>query len=212
MPGSGRSKRLVERRQPREPRGRERGAVVTPVPRDDLLLPGPADSIVVVPRQLDLRVVGVRPRVAEEHARSRERRHADELVGKQDAGLVTLAREHVRERQLLDLLVRDARQLLVAVPERRAPQAGHGLDVAAPVVVPDVNPFAAHEHERSRAMQRGEIRVGVQDAREIRRVEIDVAHDPSEHDLKRLCRATRRTRLLHPRHVRSRRTRDRSAC
>ena len=155
---------LVKRRQAREPADAERRAVVTLRARDDLLLLRPPERVVVVPDELDLRVVGVRARVAEEHARRCERRHPDELFGEQNAGLVALAREEMRERQLLDLIVRRARELVVAVAERRAPEPGHRFDVLLAVVVPDVDALAAHEHERLAAVQRREIRVRVEHA------------------------------------------------
>ena len=47
-----------------------RDAVIALQPRDDLLLLRPAERIVIVPDELDLRVVGVRARGAEEHLRT----------------------------------------------------------------------------------------------------------------------------------------------
>jgi len=56
---------------------------------------------------------------------------------------MALAREQMRERQLLHLLVRHARQIFVAVAERRAPETRHRLDVLPAAVVPDVDALAA---------------------------------------------------------------------
>ena len=102
-----------------------------------------------------------------------------ELVGEQNAGLVALAREEMRERQLLDLVVRRARELVVAVAERRAPEPGHRFDVLLAAVVPHVHALAAHEDERRAAVQRREIGVRMQHALEIERTEIDLAKRPA---------------------------------
>ena len=86
---------------------------------------------------------------------------------------MALAREEMRERQLLDLVVRRARELVVAVAERRAPEPGHRFDVLLAAVVPHVHALAAHEHERRAAVQRREIGVRMEHALEIERTEID---------------------------------------
>ncbi len=133
---------------------------------------GRPDGVVVIPDELDLRVVGIGAGVAEEHAGRRERRHSHELVGQQDRRLMALAGKEMRKRQLLDLLVGRPRELVVAVTERRAPQPRHRFDVLLAMVVPDVHAFTARQHEGPAAMQRREIRIRMQDAREVERVEV----------------------------------------
>ena len=68
------------------------------------------------------------------------------------------------ERQFLDLLVRRTRELVVAVAERRAPQARHRLEILLAAVVDNVHALAAHEHERRSAVQRREVRIRVKHA------------------------------------------------
>ena len=96
----------VEDRQPRQAGGGNGGAVVGPLARDDLLLLRPPDRVVVVPGNLDLRVVGLRARVGEEDLGGRSRGHRLDLLGQCDGRLVAAAAEQVRERKTLHLLAR----------------------------------------------------------------------------------------------------------
>ena len=196
---------LVKRRQTREPRGGERRAVIALEARDDFLFLRPPDGVVVIPDELDLRVVGIGAGVAEEHAGCRERRHSHELVGQQDSRLMSLAGKEMRKRQLLDLVVGRPRDLVVAVTERGAPQPRHRFDVLLAVVVPDVHASAARQHEGPAAMQRREIRIRMQDAREVERTEVVRHRGRLGHCVLPLCRG--RQMIRSTRASRSRRRR-----
>ncbi len=74
--------------QPGQPTRHDRDAVIAAAARDDLLLLRHAPGVVVVPDQLDLRVVRIRAGVAEEDLRHRNRRAGNEAFGEQ-RGLVT---------------------------------------------------------------------------------------------------------------------------
>src|SRR6218665_3685323 len=58
--------------------GHDAGAVVAAVPRDDLFLVPASEHVVVVPDDLDLRLVGVRPRHAVIHLLHARRRPVDD--------------------------------------------------------------------------------------------------------------------------------------
>jgi hypothetical protein len=81
--------------------GGQGDAVIGAAPRDDLLLFGSAENVVVVPDQFDLGVVGFRTRVGEKHLRHRDRRPVDQELGQQGGRLDRLVGEVVIERQFL---------------------------------------------------------------------------------------------------------------
>ena len=61
--------------QPGQAGGRQRHAVITAQPADDLLLFRPSERVVEIPHQLDRGIVRLRPRIGEKHLRHRHRRH-----------------------------------------------------------------------------------------------------------------------------------------
>ena len=75
-------------------------AVVALGAADDLLFARTSERIVVIPDQLDYRVVGFRPRVHKKHFRHRNRRDAQELFGQFDTNIGRFMSERVVKRQL----------------------------------------------------------------------------------------------------------------
>ena len=67
---------------------------------DDLFLARAADCIVVIPDQLDHRVVGFRPRVHKKYLGHGNRRDAQELFGEFDANIGRFMSERVVKGQL----------------------------------------------------------------------------------------------------------------
>ena len=147
----------VEHGETRQAGRGDGGAVVGSLARDDLLLLRAPERVVVVPGDLDLRVVGLRARVGEEHLGGRGRGHGLDLLGQRDGRLVAAAAEQVREGEALHLLARGLDQLGVAVAEPRAPQAREALDVALAGGVVDVDALAALQHQRTQAAVRQEV-------------------------------------------------------
>ena len=138
----------VKDRQAGQAPGRDGDAVIRPHPRDDLLLLRLAARIVVVPRELDLGVVGFAARTREEHLRDRDRRDLLDLLRELDRRLMAAAAEEMRERELGHLLARGFDQLGIAVAERRAPQSRQAFDIFLAGRVPDVDAFGALEQQR----------------------------------------------------------------
>src|SRR3970040_2334932 len=85
---------------------------------------------------------------------------------------LALAREEMRERELLDLLVRSLGELLFAIAERCAPQTRHALDVLIAVVVPEVDALGARQNERSALVEGTQIRIGMKQPLEIKRFQV----------------------------------------
>ena len=75
--------------------------------------------------------------------------------------IVRLAAEDVGEGELAHGLRGRLDEFLVAVAERRAPQAGQALDVALALVVIEIDALAAIEDERPDLAVSGEIGVGM---------------------------------------------------
>ena len=162
---------LVERRQAGQAAARNGDAVVAPEARDDLLLLGLADEVVVVPHQLDLRVVGVRPRQAEEHAAGVERHHRLQSLRQEYARLVGLARKELRIGQLARLLLRNAREFPLGVAQRRAPETRHSLQVLFAAVVPQVDALAALVDRRTAGLVIRQVGGRVEQVTEILRLD-----------------------------------------
>src|SRR5262249_15977103 len=116
--------------------------------RDDLLLLGAPEDVVVVPGELHLRVVRVRPAVAEEDLRHRSRVQIDHA-------LRDLGGEGGRHRrktgvvaQAERLLAQGAGGLGPAVADVAAPEAAHGVEVGAAAGVPQRRALAGDDHRR----------------------------------------------------------------
>ena len=135
-------------RQPGE-RGRSnRDAVIGFLPADDFLFLRAAERIVHIPNELDLGVVGLRTRIAEKHFGDRHRRDLFELLGKFNRRIVALAAEQMAERQLAHLCCRGFDQFLVAVAERRTPQAREPFDIGFAAAVVEMDALPALDHQR----------------------------------------------------------------
>mmetsp|Transcript_4406 Transcript_4406/g.9632 ORF Transcript_4406/g.9632 Transcript_4406/m.9632 type:complete len:237 (+) Transcript_4406:1148-1858(+) len=132
--------RRVHVRQARERAGRHRDAVVATIAREQLRLVRQPTRVVVRPQETDLRVVRIRPRLAEEDAsvlqpRGRARHesvgklvnHGYAAVGE---AVVVCQRAHLRRRRL--------DELLVAPAQRHAPEATHAFEVCFALIVHDV--------------------------------------------------------------------------
>ena len=128
--------------------GRDRHAMVGVYPRDDLLLVRLADGVVVIPLQLDLRIIGLAAGAGEEHLGSRAWRDFLDLLCELHRRLVATPTEKVGERQLAHLLRGRLDQLVIAVAERRAPQSRQPLDVFFARRIIDVNAFRTLQHHR----------------------------------------------------------------
>src|SRR4029079_7594866 len=95
-----------------------------------------------------------------------------------DRRIVTAAVEQMSERQLAHLRSRGFHQFLVAVPERRAPQPGHALDVALALAVVDEHALAALDHQWPGLPEGVEVGVGMNERLDIAHGEIaERAHD-----------------------------------
>jgi len=154
-------------RKPGERSRRDGHPVIGLDPADDLLLLRAAERIVHVPGELDLGIVGLRARVAEEHLGGRHRRHLLEPLGELDRRIVTLGAEQMREGELAHLRRRHLRELLVAVAKRRAPQARHALDIGLAVGVVDEDTLAALEHQGTARAERRKIGVGMNEGLDV---------------------------------------------
>ena len=128
-----------------EANGRRRAAVIGHAPADDLALLRLADSIVVVPGELDGGVVRLRARALEERLRHRRRGHAEQLLGEVDIGLVGAVAVGVEVAEGRHLVMGDLGQALDAEPEGGAPQARDAVEAGVAGIVLDPQALAAAE-------------------------------------------------------------------
>ena len=82
---------------------------------------------------------------------------AKQTLGELDRGRVGLAAEHVIARQPAQLRLGGPDQPGLAEAERRAPEAGHALEVAMALGVDHIDALAAVDHERPRLGVVGQI-------------------------------------------------------
>jgi len=158
---------LVVGRQAAEAGRRHRHAVVGALARQDLLLAGLADGVVVVPDHLHRAVVGFRARVGEEHPGHGHRCQGQQLLGQLRHRRVGAVVEGVVVGQGLQGLGACRDQAGVAEAQRAAPQARHALDVAAPLLVFDMDAVAARDHQRADVGVGGQVGEGVQVGRDV---------------------------------------------
>ena len=138
---------------------------------DDLLLLRLADGVVVVPGELDQRVVRLGARVGEEDPRHRHMRGRLEPLGEPAHRLGRLVDQRVVVGQHPELLDRRIDQRALAEAEVGAPHAGDAFDVVAALLVDDGDTLAAGDDERRRPLQCVEIAVAVGDVGHIARAE-----------------------------------------
>ncbi len=146
-------------REPGQRSGGDGDTVIGLQAADDLFLLRLAARVVEVPEKLDLRVVRLRSGTAEKHLRDRHRRDLFELLGQFDCRIVALAGEEMREGELAHLRGGGFDQFLVAVAERRAPEARHAFDIGLTVRVVDVDALPAFEDKRPGLAEAREIDV-----------------------------------------------------
>src|SRR5262249_13960771 len=148
--------------------GRRHGhAVISLLAANDLLFPRPPERVVHVPDELDLGIIRLRARGAEEHFRRRHRRDLLEPFGKLDRGIMALRGEEMAEGKLPHMRGSVSSQLLFAVAQRSAPQARHAFDIGLTLGIVDEYPLAALDDERTRFAQCREIGVGVNQGLEV---------------------------------------------
>ena len=145
---------------------------------DDLLFSWPTERVVHVPDELDLTVIGLRARGAEEHFRGRNRGDLFEPFGELDRGIMALGGEKVAKGKLTHLRRSGLDQLFVAVAKRRAPQPRHPFDIGPALGVVDEHALSALDDQRTGFAQRREIGVGVNQGLEVADGEIaERGHD-----------------------------------
>src|SRR5262249_31189110 len=147
-------------------------AVISLLAADDLLFPRPPERIVHVPDELDLSVIRLRARGAEEYFRRRHRRDLFEPFGELDRGIMAFRGEEMAEGKLAHLRGRSFDQLFVAVAQRSAPQACHAFEIGLTLGVVDEYPLAALDDQRTRFAQCREIGVGVNQGLQVANGEI----------------------------------------
>ncbi len=139
----------------------DRNAVIRFDAADNLLPARPSERVVHVPDKLDLGVVRLRAGVAEEHLGDRHRRDLLEPFGELDRRIMTFGAEQMRERELAHLRSGSVDQFFVTVAKRRAPQAGHALDVGFAIGVIDIDALRALDHQWSGCAKLVEVGVRV---------------------------------------------------
>ena len=132
----GRSKALWKRSRPVSEPVIDAGAVIAAPARDDLLLLRPAEDVVVVPDQLDVGLVGVRAGEAEIDPGHALRRAVDDHLGQRDRGLGAVPDIGVVVGEVLRLGGDRIGDLLAAVADIDAIEAGEGVELAVAVAVP----------------------------------------------------------------------------
>ena len=147
--GQGQVEAAVVGRQAGEAARRDGDAVVAAFARDELLLLGPADGVVVEPDELDDRVIGLGPGIGEEDAIEALRRHLHEALPEIDHARMRLVRKGMVVGQAAHLRGRRGDETGFAEADRDAPKARHALDVLLAGIVVDVDALAALDDERA---------------------------------------------------------------
>ena len=129
---------LVEQLQPGQRARHQARAVIAAPARDDLLLLGPAEDVVVVPDQLDVGLVRVRAREAEIDLGHVLGRAVEDHLGQRDRRLGAVADIGVVIGQLVRLLGDRLGDLLTAVADIHAVEAGEGVEQPVAVAVLDM--------------------------------------------------------------------------
>ena len=88
-------------------------------------------------------------------------------VGQFDRGIMALAAEEMRERQFFHLRARGFGEFGIAMPQRRAPQAGHAFEIGFAAGVVDPHALPALDDERTAGGERIEVRIGMNERRDI---------------------------------------------
>ena len=149
----------------------QRDPVIALLAADDLLLLGPADRIIVIADQLDLRVVGVRAGAAEQDLAGVQRRQFLQFLRQIDRRFMAASAEHVGVGDRFHLLARRLGQLLHAMPQRRAPEAGQPLDIFLALIVLYEHALALRHDQRTVGVQGLEIGGRVQDRGDVPRLD-----------------------------------------
>ena len=142
--------------------GGEGDAVIAVHPADDLLLVVPAESVVVVPDDLDRGIVRFRAGIVEEHLGHRHRHLGDQLLGQIDARQMRLVREGMIVGQGVELLHGSLFQALGIEAQRCRPEAGHALDIFLSGIIVDIDAFTPVNDHRTLFFMGLEVRVGMQ--------------------------------------------------
>ena len=138
----------VHAREAGEPAGHDRDTVVAAVARDDLLLLGAAEDVVVVPDDLDLGVVRVGARAAEEDLRHPGRCERDQPLGEERRRFRAHRRERVVVAEPVGVLLQRVADLGPAIPDVDAPEPRHSVDVALAVEVAQPRPVSLDDDAR----------------------------------------------------------------
>jgi hypothetical protein len=143
-------------------RGRgDRDAVVALEAGDDLFFPGRPRALFMYQTSLTWVSFASEPDEQKNTFGDRHRRDLLQLLGKLDRRVVAAAGEQVGEGEPLHLLPRRFHELGVGVAERRAPQAGHALDVGAVLRVVDPDALAPLQDQGAGLAKACEVGVGV---------------------------------------------------
>ncbi|MCY1280739.1 hypothetical protein D9M70_295310 [compost metagenome] len=145
---------LVHELHAAEGRGAQGGAVVAVPAADHDLLLRLADHLPVAAHGADQHLVGLGAGVGVDRVAVVAGQQAEEQLGQFHHRRVGGVEEHVVVRQLLQLLGGRGGEVLAAVAEVGAPEAGHAIEVALAVVVPEVEALAANDHPRPFGVQR----------------------------------------------------------
>ena len=137
---------LVKVGQAGQSGGEHRDAVVPAGPRDELLLLGTVECVVVEPDELRVGVVRVRAARPEEHLGHGDRGGGEDALGEEGGRLGRHRREAVVVGEPLDLARDRLGHLRPAVPDVHAPETGHRVEVRLTAGVPQRATAAAYDH------------------------------------------------------------------
>ena len=172
--------RLVIERNAGEAAGRHADAVIGAHARDDLLLLRLAAQVVVVAHELELGVVGVGARAAEEHLAHLLGagflvQQAKQLLGQLDLRRVRRGTEGVEEAELGHFLGGGLAELGAAIADVHAPQARRAVDVALALGVDHAHARAAFDDQWSLDQMVGDRGHGVEHALLVQLLERQIA-------------------------------------
>ncbi|MNL37717.1 hypothetical protein D3C87_1598770 [compost metagenome] len=130
--------------------------------RDYFLLLRATDGIVVVPDQLDSRVIGLRPGIGEEYFRHGRGRQRDQFFREADSRFIGFVSKRMIERQRAHLTVSCIRQPGLAKTEGSTKQPTERFQITFSGVVVDVYALTPSDHHGADPFVQAQVRVWMQ--------------------------------------------------
>ena len=115
----------------------------------DFLFLGPADGVVVVPKQLDLRVVGITSGQAKKYPPAVHWRHLYKAFCQQYRRFIGAPRKQLGVAHFPHLFFGNRGEFFVPIPQGSTPEPGHAFEILFAFVIPQVHAVSSLVHRRT---------------------------------------------------------------